>query len=133
MKKKMYIYWAVLYVLCVALSFVPETEGMAKGFVLLMSCLFFVPPIRLLIWAVPRERYEVLRLIRNLSIASLASTLAVFLLTFLFLQATPAMGYLLYVLLILVSAPMIASGVWALSLFAWACLLFVCIHFLRKK
>ena len=133
MKKKMYGYWAALYGLCAGLGFVPETEGLATGLMLLAAILFFVPPVRLIVWAVPREREEVLRLIRNLSLASLVLTVAVILLNFVFLQANAAMGYLLHVLLIFVSVPMITSRVWVLSLFVWACLLFVCIHYLKKK
>ena len=55
------------------------------------------------------------------------------LLNFLSVLHSQTLGTVLHHILTIVSAPMIASGHWALSLFLWACLLMVSIRQLRRK
>ena len=73
-----------------------------------------------------------MRTIRNLSVASLALTLVLLVVNFLSVGASKAAGDVLYVLLIILSAPMVCGQVWVLSLFLWACLLMVCLKY-RKE
>lgn len=132
-RKNLYIAWAVLYVICAALGFIHEPEGVLAGVMVTLSLLFFLPPAILLYRAIPREQWGTVRVVRNLSIASLALTLVMLVLNFLSLGASDAAGYVLYGLLILVSSPMVCAQAWVVSLFLWACLLMVSLKYLKKK
>jgi hypothetical protein len=129
----LYLLWGILYSVCVALSFLPVTNGLVYGLLVLISLLFFVPPAILLYQAKQKNDRKRFRMVRNLSLISLVGTLALFILNVLSVAMTTAMGNVLYVLLILISAPMICGQIWVLSLFLWAILLWLCIFFLKKK
>jgi hypothetical protein len=73
-----------------------------------------------------------LRCIRNISAASLILTLLLLVANFASVGASVAVGDFLYGLLVVVSAPMVCSQFWVVSLFLWACLLMVSISFLKK-
>ena len=131
-KTKWYIAWGVLYAVCAGLSFISQPEGVLAGLMVVLSLLFFLPPVMLLHWAIPREKWGTVRLVRNLSMASLGLTLVVLVLNFLSVGASAAVGDVLHVLLVLVSAPMICIQAWIVSLFLWACLLMVTLKY-RKR
>lgn len=131
--KKLWIIWAAAYVLCTVCAFFPVSQGALSGLFLLLSLGFFVPPGLLIYEAVQRKNYNTLKLIRNLSLISLGLTLLTILLNFVSIQASDAWGLVLYWLLILVSTPMICSQVWVVGLFGWACLLMVCLKYLKKR
>ena len=131
-KRNCYIAWAVLFAVSAALGFIPEPEGVLTGLMVTVSLLFFVPPAMLLYHAVPRKQWATVRTICNLSVASLALTLVLLVVNFLSVGASKAAGDVLYVLLIILSAPMVCGQVWVLSLFLWACLLMVCLKY-RKE
>lgn len=131
--KKLWILWAAAYVLCTVCAFFPVASGALSGLFLLLSLGFFVPPGLLIYEAVQRKNYNTLKLIRNLSLISLGLTLLTILLNFVSIQASDAWGLVLYWLLILVSTPMICSQVWVVGLFGWACLLMVCLKYLKNK
>ena len=132
-RKNMYIAWAVLYVICAGLGFIHEPEGVLAGLMVILSLLFFLPPAILLYRAIPREQWGTVRVIRNLSIASLALTLIVLVLNFLSLGTSDAVGYVMNGLLIIVSSPMVCGQAWVVSLFLWACLLMVTLKYRKKK
>ena len=131
--KKIWILWAVLYVLCTVCAFFSVASGALSGLFLLLSLGFFVPPAFLIYMAVQNQWPKILRIIRNLSLLSLGLTLVTILLNFLSIQASEAWGMVLYWLLILVSTPMICSQVWVVGLFGWALLLFTCLKYLKKR
>lgn len=131
--KKLWIIWAASYVLCTVCAFFPVAPGALSGLFLLLSLGFFVPPGLLIYEAVQRKKYNTLKLIRTLSLISLGLTLLTILLNFVSIQASDAWGRVLYWLLILVSTPMICSQVWVVGLFGWACLLMVCLKYLKKR
>ena len=131
--KKFWILWAVLYLLCTVCAFFPVAPGALSGLFLLLSLGFFIPPGILIYAAVQNKWPKILRIIRNLSLISLGLTLVCILLNFLSIQASQAWGMVLYWLLILVSTPMICSQVWVVGLFGWACLLMVCLKYLKKR
>ena len=131
--KKMWILWAVMYVICTICAFFPVSQGLLTAMFVLLSLGFFVPPALLIYESVQHKDSKVLRVVRNLSIISLAVTLVMILLNFLSVQASEEWGLVLYWLLILVSTPMICSQVWIIGLFGWAVLLFTCLHYLKKK
>ena len=81
-KKKLYIAWGVMYVLCTALGFVPSPEGALYGLLFMLSLAFFIPPAVLLYRAVQRSDLATVRLVRVLSLASLIATLVALVLNF---------------------------------------------------
>lgn len=118
-KRTLFALWVCLFVLCAGLGFVPESSWWMTG----LSVLFFVPPAVLLVRAKKDGDAHTRLLIRNLSALSLGLTVALLVVTFLTALSSEAVGTVLHCLLTVVSAPMLCSGRWALSLFLWACLL----------
>lgn len=132
-KKLLYILWAVLFILCAGLGFIPAPEGAVAGLLTALSVVFFVPPAWLLYDAAKTGDKLTAALIRNLSALSLGLTVVVLTLNFLSALTSEFWGNLLHSILIIVSAPMICSGYWVLSLFLWACLLMAGISQTKKK
>lgn len=122
--KTLYIFWGGLFALCAGLGFLPE----ASWATMLVSILFFLPPAMLL----RRGKADTVKLIRNLSILSLALTAVLLVVNFLTAVRSEALGSLVHCLLVVVSSPMVCSGHWAMSLFLWACLLMVSLRKLKK-
>lgn len=123
-KKLLFALWGVLFVLCAALGFVPEPAGMLKALMVLLAIGFFVPPALLIRLSRRSGDRGSLKLIRNLAAASLLLTVVLIIVNFLSFAASETLGNILNSILIIVSAPMVCSRYWALSLFLWACLMF---------
>ena len=123
--KFLYVLWGVLFIICAALGFMPEVTPVMT----MMAVLFFVPPMVIL----SRKETASVKLICWLSGLSLAATLVLLVANVLSVTASEAVGTWLHYLLAVVSAPMICSGHWAMSLFLWACLLVAGMGILRKK
>ena len=117
--------WGVLFVLCAALGFLPESSGWMTA----ASVLFFLPPAVLLC----RKERDTVLLVRNLSALSLGLTVVVLSLNFMLAVSSERLGNILHSVLVIVSTPMVCSGYWVLSLFLWACLLMASLRQLRKK
>ena len=132
-KKSLFILWAVMYALCAGLGFVPEPEAAAKVCCILLSLLFFAPPAAIVYLSWKEQDQEAIRLVRNLALGSLAVTLAVLVANFTTLTASTWVGDLLYAILVIVSAPMVCSQVWILSLLLWGALMWTCVQLLGKK
>lgn len=130
--KKLYTLWGVLFILCALLGFIPEPEGLIKALLVLLSVIFFVPGSILLYYAAKSADRQQISLIRGISLVSLGATLVLLVLNFLSASASEAAGDFLYGLLVVVSAPMICSQYWIVSLFLWACLLMTCQSLLKK-
>ena len=124
-KTSYYTVWAGIYILCAGLSFIPEPAGFLKFLMMALSLGFFLPPALLLYRAKKERDGFSVKLIRNLSLASLILTAAVLIISVLSFLAPEWVGNFLHILLILVSVPMVCSQYWVLSLFCWACLLMV--------
>lgn len=131
-KTSLYALWGGMFILCAGLGFIPEPEGALRIFLVLISIAFFLPPALLLHGAVKEKDRHTLALVRNLSCASLALTLVSIVVNFMSLMASEAIGNALYVILIIVSTPMVCGQYWILGMFGWACLLMVCLSQLRK-
>ena len=123
--KLLYALWGVLFIICAALGFMPDVSRAMT----IVSVLFFVPPLAIL----ARKETASVKLVCWLSGLSLASTVVLLVANVLSVAASEAVGTWLYYLLTVVSAPMICSGHWAMSLFLWACLLVAGMGILRKK
>jgi len=119
----LYIVWVCLYILCVGLGTVEQVEGIGKVLFLLTALIFFLPGAWILYMGIrEKNRNRILR-IRIISICSLALTVIVFSVNVMAVSASVEVGRFLYDLLNLVSAPMLCSQYWIVSLFLWACLL----------
>ena len=118
-KKTLFALWGVLFILCAGLGFIPEPQGFLKGLMTALAVLFFLPPA----WLLYKGDREMVLLIRNLSALSLGVTLVTLILNFVLAVSAEFLGNVLHYVLVVVSAPMICSGYWVLSLFLWACLL----------
>lgn len=125
----LYGLWAGLYIVCAGLGFIPEPAGFGKAVLVLMSILFFIPPMVLLYRGDIRD----LKFIRNISILWLVGALVLLVGNLLSVLASEAFGTGLYALLVLLTAPMVCGQYWLLSLFLWACLLMGSLSILKKK
>lgn len=127
------ILWAALFVLCAGLGFLPTPVGAVRQALTALSVLFFLPPGLLLYWANREKQPHWLMLVRNLAVASLLASLVLLVANLLSAMASEMVGEALYVLLIILAAPMVCSGIYALSLFLWACLLIGSLSLLRRQ
>ena len=128
-----YTVWAGFFILCAGLGFIPEPAGFTKFLLIGLTLGFFAVPGWFLTWLDKRNDKLHIRIVRNLALASLSMTIGLILLNFVSFMASEAVGNLLHILLIIVSAPMICGQYWVLSLFLWACLLFWANSLLKKK
>ena len=128
-KKNLYYIWAGLFILTALLGFITEPNGLLKALMVMAAVGFFAPPALLL----KQGDMQDIKLVRNLSLASLITTTVLLVLNVMSVLTSEAVGTGLYALLILLSAPMVCSQYWALSMFLWACLLMVSLKNLKSK
>ncbi len=134
MKKKIaFAIWAVLYALCVALGFVPNPEGFGKILLIATSLIFFLPGFYLAYLAGKENCRKTLLALRLISGGILTLSLVFLVLNFLSVYFSAHTGLVVYVLLVMFSAPMVCSQVWVLSLFLWACLLILSLPKFKKN
>ena len=119
----LYIAWALLFIMCAVLGFIPSPAGVTYWICLLFSLLFFVPPAILIAMAVKEDDVRELKRIRLISLIWLVLTLVALALNFLSVSFTAAEGLLVYRILIVVSTPMICGQIWIIGIFLWGCLL----------
>ena len=119
----LFIAWAVLYIICALLGLAPLQGRAGSVFMALLSLVFFLPGGILVYRGFRQKNRRLLRSVRIISILSLALTMITLIANFFSVLASETVGNILQILLTLVSAPMICSGYWILSLFLWACLL----------
>ena len=122
-KPVLFSLWGVLFLLTAGLGFLPESPWST-----VLSVLFFLPPALLLY----RAQRDTALLIRNLSLLSLGVTLVTLILNFVLAVSSETLGNVLHYILVVVSAPMVASCYWVLSLFGWACLLMASLKQLKQ-
>ena len=132
-KTSWYTLWAGMFILCAGLSFIPKPGGFLKFCLVVLSIGFFLPPAGLLRHARQKGDKLTIQTVRNLAFASLVLTIGLIIANFLSLRASEAVGTALYILLCIVSAPMVCSHYWILSLFLWACLMLWANSLLKKK
>ena len=119
----LYAVWLCFYILCVGLGTVETVEGVGKVLFLLTSLIFFIPGVCLLVLGMKEKNRKILLRVRIVSICSLSLTMLVFCASIFAVTGSRELGAFLHDLLNLVSAPMICSQYWVVSLFCWACLL----------
>ena len=128
-----YTVWAGLFILCAGLGFIPAPAGFLKFLLIGLTLGFFAVPGWFLTWLDKRGDKLHIRIVRNLALASLGLTIGLILLNFVSFMASEAVGTMLHILLIIVSAPMICGQYWVLSLFLWACLMIWAQKLLKRK
>lgn len=116
--------WGALYILNVGLGFLAGATGLVKAALIVLALMSFVPGGLLLVRGYCHKNRRLILSVRWVSIAVLALTtvfLAVFFLCAAF--ASEATVNVVFILLGVVSAPMLSGQYWILGLFLWACLL----------
>lgn len=132
-KTPLYIAWFCLFLATVILGSVEPGSLGLKIVMVSLSAAFFVPPALLLYLGISQgDRAQVL-LLRYISAASLGATFLLLIVNFLSTGLSQEAGDILYALLIILSAPMVCSQFWAVSLFAWACILMTSLMYCPKK
>lgn len=129
--KTLFTLWCGLFILCAALGFVNSDSAALQVLKTILSVVFFVPGVLLLYPGRKSCSRETALLVRNLSVASLIFTAVLIIANFLSVLAPAWLGNVLHTILVIVSAPMVCSGYWALSLFLWACLMVCSIKILK--
>ena len=124
--------WLWLYLLCAALGHAQDPTSGQQIAMTCLSVIFFLPGFYLLADGWHRKSKKACQMIFYISLSSLALTLIMLLANLLSVTGSTALGDVMYVMLIWLSAPMICSGYWFLSLFLWAVLLFSA-YFCKKK
>ena len=124
--------WGVLYVACVWLGVLGRPAGVGGVLYTLIALIFFVPGALLLYWGFQENKSAQVRWVRIISAVSLGLTLLFLVANFASALFSETAGNVLYTFLILVSAPMVCSGYWVVSLFLWACLMIVAQKMLKK-
>ncbi len=122
LQKILWAAWGCLYILCVGLGTVENPQGFGKVLLVLTALIFFVPGWALLYLG--RHDAKCRRGVRLAAICSLSLTACLLVANMFSVRMSEGAGAMLHDLLALVSAPMLCSGYWVLSLFLWACLLF---------
>lgn len=124
-QKILYMIWGCMYVLCAGLGTLTERSEAGSVVLTVIALLFFVPGFILLYDSLKSGDKAGLLRIRVISLTSLILTLIVLVANIASVKASAALGNALYDILLLVSVPMLCSQYWALTLFAWACLLVI--------
>lgn len=124
--KKAYVYaaWGFLYILCVILGFAENPVGLGKVVLIALGILFFLPPTVLLVQSRKENSRKTLLALRLISVMILSLSLILLILNFLSVYWSAETGNVLYVMLVMFTAPMECIQFRALGLFLWACLLF---------
>lgn len=131
--KLLYICWGFLYAITAAFGFIVGAEGFAYGVLIFFALLFFLPPAVLLSQYIKAGNRKGIKILFWLSVSSLVLTMILFIANILAVGSSAATGFVMYVILVVVSAPMYCGQIQFISLFLWACLLMACVQNLRKK
>lgn len=133
MKKRiLYITWGVLYALCAGLGYITQPGKGLAAVMTVTSLAFFLPAAILLIDALRTGDQKTRLTLRWISGLSLGLTLVFLVANVASALGSEALGAVLHTVLLFVSVPMFCSRIWALSLFAWACLFFATLP-LKKR
>lgn len=117
--KTLWLIWLYLFAFCCILGFIPDPPEFLKALLATAGACFFIPGALLL----KSKEQKSVRLVRLLSICSLVLTLVTVILNFASVLMEPVWGTVLYIIMGVLSTPMLCCQVWAIGLFGWACLL----------
>ena len=131
-EKYLYLLWGFFYLLCAILGFIPNPAGFGRFLLVLVAILFFIPGFLLLRKGLRKKDGALLRRLRIVCICWLCVTLVMLAVNIGCVLASKAVGDAMYILLVVLSSPMICGQYWVLSMFLWACLL-ICTWMGKKK
>lgn len=117
--KTLWLIWLYLFAFCCVLGFIPNPPEFLKALLVVLGVCFFIPGGLLL----KRKEQKTVRMVRLLSICSLVLTLITIILNFASVLMTPVWGTVLYIIMGILSTPMLCCRFWIISLFGWACLM----------
>lgn len=117
--KRLWMAWLYLFALCAALGFIPQPYGLMKALLIILAVCFFIPGGLLLM----RGDKKTIKRIMLLSGISLVLTMCLIILNFASALMPEIWGTVFYIMLGILSTPILCGQYWILSLFGWACLL----------
>lgn len=122
-RKTLWLTWLYLFALCAVLGFIPNPPTLLAVLLAVVGMCFFIPGALLLKTKDPKT----IKTIFWLSIGSLSLTLITVLLNFTSALMKPIWGTVFYIIMGIVSTPMLCTQMWIISLFGWALLMSVSI------
>lgn len=122
-RKTLWLTWLYLFALCAVLGFIPNPPNFLKVLLAIAGICFFIPGAFL----VKTKDPKTIKTIFWLSIGSLSLTLITVILNFASALMKPIWGTVFYIIMGIVSAPMLCCQAWLISLFGWALLMSACI------
>ena len=131
--KNLYPLWGLFYILCVCLGAISQRNTAVDILFTIISLCFFIPPALLLAQALRTDDRKTLKQLRLISMLSLTLTLLALVGNILSVMASQQLGDILYIVLLIVSSPMLCCKYWVLPLLLWAMLLFATIPKIWKK
>ena len=131
-KKKLWLCWLYLYILCAVLGFIPSPTGVAKGLLMVPALAFFVPGFWLVYQAKACGDRDTVKYVLWTAIGALSVTVLLIIANIGSTLLSDAWGIVLYFMLVVLGSPLICGQVWVITLFLWACLLFYSLSALRK-
>lgn len=131
--KQIWLWWLYLYIFCAVLSFLPEAKGGIRFLLMLCGIAFFAPPIVLVRKADIRDRLEIVKLVKKLSIIALCVGVFMICVNMASSLLSQAWGLVLQWMLNIVASPMGCGQSPALTLFGWAFLMCYCIYVEKKE
>jgi hypothetical protein len=117
--KTLWLIWLYLFAFCCIMGFIPDPPEFLKALLVTVGVAFFIPGALLLIKGDKKCRIRVL----VISILSLVLTLVAVILNFTSVLMQPVWGTVFYIIMGIVSTPMLCCQIWIIGLFGWACLL----------
>ncbi len=131
-KSLLYILWAILFALCAALGFTPESQSAVKWLLVFLALSFYAPP-GVLLWKAwqEKDKITVKRLLIISAGALLASLLTMVANLMSALSDSAVLGNILHGAWVILATPMACGRYWFLSLFLWAALLFAAVEALK--
>ncbi len=129
MKNKIWLWWLYLALFCCILGFIPEPDGLVKALTVLAGVSFFIPGAILLV----QGNRKNCRRIFFISLASLVLTTLSIILNFASILMPRFWGTVLYIVMGILSTPMLCCRIWVISLFGWACFLVISGFRMGKK
>lgn len=134
MKTKQYwLWWLYLYIFCAVLSFLPEPNGFFKWVFLLLGLVFFVPGIVLVHQADIRDRLQVVKLVKKVSIIALIVDVFMICINIASTLLPDVWGTVLQWMLYVLASPMGCGQSPALTMFGWAFIMSYCIYVEKKE
>lgn len=117
--KTLWLTWLYLFAFCAVMGFIPNPPEYMKALLVVVGICFFIPGALLL----KRREPKTVRIVRLLSICSLVLTLITIILNFASALMKPIWGTVFYIIMGILSTPMLCCQFWIIGLFGWSCLL----------